>query len=80
MALNTTLLDLVNAVSESAASETERKRLFVAGDLLEYWEHPEVPFGWTPEELQDYADGGAWVLLFNGLVLTAPWPASPYPS
>jgi hypothetical protein len=58
----------------------ERKRLFVSGRLLEYWEHPEVPFGWTAEELQAYADRGDWVLLFNGLALTAPWPEPPYPS
>ena len=58
----------------------QRKRLFVAGRLVEYWEHPEVSFGWTPEELQDYAGRGDWVGLFNGLALMAPWPETPYPS
>ena len=56
----------------------QRKRMFVAGRLVEYWEHPEVSFGWTPEELRNYADD--WVLLFNALALTAPWPEIPYPS
>jgi hypothetical protein len=58
----------------------QRNRMFVSGRLVEYWEHPEVSFGWTPEELQGYADGGAWVLLFNGLALTAPQRETPHPS
>jgi hypothetical protein len=60
--------------------KTQRERIFVSGRLIEYWEHPEVSFGWTPEELQGYADGGAWVLLFNGLALTAPRRETPHPS
>jgi hypothetical protein len=58
----------------------QRRRMFVAGQLVEYWEHPEVSFGWSPDELQDYADRRDWVPLFNGLALTAPWPDTPYPS
>ena len=58
----------------------QRKRMFVAGRLVEYWEHPEVSFGWSREELQGYADRGDWVTLFNGLALTAPRPDIPYPS
>ena len=57
-----------------------RKRMFVSGRLVEYWEHPQVRFGWTAEDLQGYADRGEWVLLFNGLTLAAPWPETPYPS
>jgi len=48
------------------------RRIFVAGQLVEYWEHPEVPFGWAREDLQGYADRGEWVLLFNAVLLTAP--------
>jgi len=48
------------------------KRIFVSGQLVEYWEHPEVAFGWAREDLQCYADRGEWVLLFNAVLLTAP--------
>ena len=46
-----------------------RRRIFVAGRLLEVWDHPELPFGWTVEHLQHYAEREAWVLLFNALTL-----------
>jgi hypothetical protein len=36
----------------------QRRRVFVSGQLLEYWEHPDVAFGWTLEDLQTYADRG----------------------
>ena len=48
--------------------------MFVSGQLVEYWENPELPFGWTHADLQGYVDRGAWVLLFNAVVLTAPRP------
>ena len=47
-------------------------RMFVSGQLVEYWEHPEVVFGWGREDLQGYAARGDWVLLFNAVLLTAP--------
>src|SRR5258705_13062999 len=50
------------------------KRIFVAGQLVEYWENPDVPFGWTPGAVQDYVDRNDWTLLFNALVLSAPRP------
>jgi hypothetical protein len=49
-----------------------RQRIFVSGQLVEYWEHPEIAFGWTREYLQDYAERGEWVLLFNAVLLTSP--------
>ena len=38
------------------------RRMFVSGQLVEYWEHPEVAFGWSREDLRDYAARGDWVL------------------
>ena len=57
-----------------------RKRIFVSGQLLELWEHPEVSFGLTQEHLDSYVARGAWVLLFNAVVLTAARPAPAYES
>jgi hypothetical protein len=50
------------------------KRVFVSGQLVEYWENPDVAFGWTAEHVQGYVDRSDWTLLFNALVLTAPRP------
>jgi hypothetical protein len=47
-------------------------RAFVAGQLVEYWENGELPFGWTADDLQGYVDRSEWTLLFNALVLAAP--------
>ena len=47
------------------------RRLFVSGDLVEFWEDPSIPFGWTRDYLQYYANRRAWVLLFNAVALTA---------
>jgi hypothetical protein len=58
----------------------QRRRVFVSGQLLEYWEHPDVAFGWTLEDLQTYADRGDWVLLFNAILLTGPRPGTEYGS
>jgi hypothetical protein len=55
-----------------AASKT--KRMFVSGQLVEFWESADVAFGWTPDHLQSYVDRSQWTLLFNALVLTAPRP------
>ena len=48
------------------------RRLFVCGRQLEYWEHPDVPFGWTREDLEGYAKRGHWVFLFNAILLAVP--------
>ena len=61
-------------------SPIQSKRLFLSGQLVEYWENPDLPFGWTAEELQGYLDRGNWVLLFNAVVLTAPRPAAEHAS
>jgi hypothetical protein len=45
-----------------------------------YWEHPEVPFDWTRDALEHYAERRDWVLLFNALILTAPPLAAEYAS
>jgi hypothetical protein len=29
--------------------------------VLEYWEHPDIPFGWTREDVRGYAERGDWV-------------------
>ena len=58
----------------------QRKRLFLSGRLVEYWEHPDIPFGWSREDLHGYAERGNWVLLFNAILLTAPRPAIAYAS
>ena len=59
---------------------TQRRRLFVSGQLFEYWEHPDVAFGWTREDLQAFADEGDWVLLFNAILLTGPRPVTEHGS
>ena len=51
---------------------SQLRRVFVAGQLVEYWEDLNVAFGWTREDQQTYLDRGAWVLLFNALLLTEP--------
>ncbi len=52
-----------------AEPDSGRQRLFLAGELVEVWEDPERPFRCTDEEIELYAEGGRWVLLFNALVL-----------
>ena len=59
---------------------SQRRRVFVSGQLVEYWEHPDVAFGWTREDLQAYADRGDWVLLFNAILLTGPCPGTAHGS
>ena len=48
----------------------ETKRVFLSGQLVEYWENAELPFGWAREDLQGYLDRGQWVLLFNAMTLS----------
>jgi len=58
----------------------QRRRVFVSGQLVECWEHPDVAFGWTLEDLQTYADRGDWVLLFNAILLSGPRPETEHGS
>jgi len=48
------------------------KRVFLSGQLVEYWENADLPFGWAREDLQAYLDRGQWILLFNAVALNAP--------
>ena len=48
------------------------RRFFVSGQPVEYWEHPDVPFGWSREDLDGYMKQRDWVLLFNAIFLAAP--------
>lgn len=52
--------------------QVRTKRLLLSGQLVESWEHPDVAFGWAPEDLRRYVDREEWVLLFNAVMLTAP--------
>ena len=52
------------------------KRVFLSGQLVEYWENADLPFGWAHEDLQAYLDRGQWVLLFNAVTLSAPRPGA----
>jgi hypothetical protein len=44
---------------------------YVSGQEVELWEDDRQPFGWAEEDLDGYARGGKWDLLFNALVLAA---------
>ena len=56
------------------------KRVFVSGQIVEYWSNPDVAFGWGHADLQGYLDRDAWVLLFNAVILTSPRPDPDYAS
>lgn len=50
---------------------TPRERLFVAGQQIEVWENPELPFGCALTDLETYCLDARWELLFNAMVLAA---------
>ena len=52
------------------------KRVFLSGQLVEYWENADLPFGWARDDLQAYLDRGQWILLFNAVALNAPRPGA----
>jgi hypothetical protein len=54
----------------------ERRLFYVSGQAVELWEDSRQPFGWAEEDLDGYARGGRWDLLFNALVLSASPDAS----
>jgi hypothetical protein len=49
----------------------DRRMFYVSGQEVELWEDARQPFGWAEEDLDGYARGGRWDLLFNALVLAA---------
>jgi hypothetical protein len=51
-------------------------RVYVAGQLVEFWEDPDRPFGCAAADLRGYVGTKAWVTLFNAVVLTAGRSAS----
>jgi hypothetical protein len=58
------------------AARLHTMRAYVAGQLVEFWEDPDRPFGCTAADLRDYVGREAWVTLFNAVVLTAGLSAS----
>ena len=54
------------------SSRVRTNRIFVSGQLVELWEDTDVAFGCAPADLQRYADGEQWVLLFNAMMLNVP--------
>lgn len=56
---------------------TDRRTFFVSGQAVELWEDSRQPFGWAEEDLDGYARGGRWELLFNALVLAAALESAP---
>lgn len=48
-----------------------RQRFFVAGQQIELWEHPDLPFGCALNDLESYCLSARWELLFNAMILAA---------
>lgn len=48
---------------------TNHQRFFVAGEAIELWEDPQLPFGLAFDDLEAYCLGSRWELLFNAIVL-----------
>lgn len=47
----------------------DRQRFFVAGQPVELWENPRLPFGCTVQDLEAYCVNARWDLLFNAIVI-----------
>ena len=60
-----------NSASQSISTGEERKFYYVSGQPVELWENADIPFGWSEDELTQYADTENWECLFNALVLAA---------
>jgi len=58
------------------AARFHTMRVYVAGQLVEFWEDPDRPFGCAAADLRSYVGRKAWVTLFNAVVLTAGRSAS----
>jgi len=52
-------------------AETESRRIWIAGNPIEVWNHPQVGFSWTLSAIQSYIHAEQWELAFNALVLLA---------
>jgi hypothetical protein len=48
---------------------TARQCFFVAGEAIELWEDPRLPFGCAFTDLEAYFLTSRWELLFNAIVL-----------
>jgi hypothetical protein len=48
---------------------TNAERFFVAGQPVELWEDPRLPFGCGFTDLEAYCLNARWDLLFNAIVL-----------
>ncbi len=62
--------DVVVAAAENKLQpHTNAQRFFVAGQAVELWEDPQLPFGCGFTELEAYCLNSRWDLLFNAIVL-----------
>lgn len=43
--------------------------LYLGNNEIEIWENPEVKFGVSPSELDQFEKDGDWVALFNAFAL-----------
>ena len=55
---------------EKKSARAQRRQYCVSGQTLELWEHPDIPFGWSDDEVTAYASSENWECLFNALVLS----------
>jgi hypothetical protein len=49
--------------------QTNPQRFFVAGQAVELWEDPQLPFGCALNDLESYCLNARWDLLFNAIVI-----------
>ncbi len=49
----------------------ERKKFFVEGRQVDFWEDPNIPFAWNRDDLEEYAMREEWVKLFNAIMLAS---------
>ena len=52
-------------------SQTTTVNFFISGERFELWENPDQPFGWSGDDMRNYALRADWELLFNALTLAA---------
>jgi hypothetical protein len=55
----------------SMHSQTTTVNFFISGERFELWENPDQPFGWSGDDMRNYALRADWELLFNALTLAA---------
>lgn len=49
----------------------EKRRMFVAGELVELWENPDFAFPTSENDLEECVESERWVLVFNAMMLGA---------